>query len=930
MRLLLSINAFLLLTIIFVHASPYSSHRRLDENNSNLGQERIDGGDEGDDGHGNDDDSSAGDGPNSEESKKLRDKWDSEHCQIKGCKKATDSLLALIRVNPEAKARLLSRNQISDPLFNLPPDMKPIKSLDRDVQYLGVLLDGGRHYYPIDWIHNVLQVMHAMGYNLLHFRLTDDQAFNMKLDSMPELANPAMDSPDGSVYTSSELKDLVAYAKSLDIVIMPEVNLPGHAGGWAGNHTPNLIVPCAQEICSRGYGLPLNLKHPKLLSIVTTVLKEVLSIFSTAPFLHLGGDEVHMAKNCLQEARYAEYDTDIDLFERELKKILENELSFSSSKVVRWETTNNAGTEVGMLVKTKSKPRAGEIVHYWSTRDYQVARDAPPVFCSEGLYFDTNGQEGAWNIFGTTRRMLVEPKPIAIIAGTFELRSQQWMDRNVVGRMLAVAMGASKHLWDMESFKERYASMCRDDLNFDERLCDLNGAPALTEFLFRVEMSDMHSSFQEMLCQNLTQRETSRDLAHRSWAKHNVYRDAMANFWDHFGDDIPQFASSVMELRPLSNVSHSLNFLRDHQPGLQYRGIILDLVQIDFEEESMSRIFSILNLMNLLGLNMLQLRIMGDLGFAVSLSKHRELTWADDAPFTIDAIENIVTRAEFLGIHVIPEITTATRAGGWFGAGILANCPETMCKKGTIGVNATDPTILGATISMMHELMQLFHNPAYIHLGYDERTEVQACYDEAELRVDLDHFEYKLIEALKFQDFDISKLIRWENIEGIVYPHRAGEVTHYRMKMPTNKSSNSGPFFLSSGLNFTDHSLNAWDLFQKTRELSSYRPTGILAVVDIVHEAFLKDFAVIQRLVAVSMGASSSEWTRPEFQKALKEILTSMKVEENFEGELPDANLAREHLESHTNLRKRNACIARTTHLSKEVPKEGVFSRREK
>ena len=160
------------------------------------------------------------------------DDFNAKYCTTKGCKPATDVHMDAMMDSSVIRNEFIARNAIVDPLYNLPAGMKPA-AFHHTVPYLGVLLDAGQHYYPIEWIRNLLQLMHALGYNLLHLRLTDDHAFNMELVSMPELANPALDS-DGRVYQATELKDLVTYAASLNITIMPEIDIPGHAGGWAG------------------------------------------------------------------------------------------------------------------------------------------------------------------------------------------------------------------------------------------------------------------------------------------------------------------------------------------------------------------------------------------------------------------------------------------------------------------------------------------------------------------------------------------------------------------------------------------------------------------------------------------------------------------------------------------------------------------------
>jgi hypothetical protein len=136
-------------------------------------------------------------------------------------------------------------------------------TLETNNKYLGVLLDAGRHYFSIDWIQRMIDVLSVLHFNLIHFRLTDDQRFTLQLESQPDLAYPLLlvdhdhdhdensNNNDNKTYTPQELRALVAYAKARNISIMPELNLPGHGGAWAG--IPGLIVECPQFICTKGY-----------------------------------------------------------------------------------------------------------------------------------------------------------------------------------------------------------------------------------------------------------------------------------------------------------------------------------------------------------------------------------------------------------------------------------------------------------------------------------------------------------------------------------------------------------------------------------------------------------------------------------------------------------------------------------------------------
>ena len=223
---------------------------------------------------------------------------------------------------------------VRDPLSHTPKkgSIKPLPFTPQ-VPYLGVLVDAGRQYYSIPWLKRLIRYLHYMNFNLIHFRLTDDQAFNIRLDSRPEFAKPStVVHANATVYTPKELRELVAYAKARNVTIMPEINVPGHAGAWHG--IPGMLVPCPNFICSKGYGIPLNIDHPQLLPILKDIIKEVSEIFDTSPFLHLGGDEVHMSMPCFIEAGIEMFD--YNEFERNLALIVSE---VGVKKAVRWEMT---------------------------------------------------------------------------------------------------------------------------------------------------------------------------------------------------------------------------------------------------------------------------------------------------------------------------------------------------------------------------------------------------------------------------------------------------------------------------------------------------------------------------------------------------------------------------------------------------------------
>lgn len=401
---------------------------------------------------------------------------------------------------------------LSDELKNLPADYwknnhlpfaenKVSLNFTRSFPYLGVLIDAGRHYFEIDWLYQILDILHALQYNWVHFRLTDDQTFNLKLDSWPQLAVPTPLHNQAKVYTPEQLRSLVRYAKDRNITVIPEINVPGHAGAWAG--VPGLVVPCPQFVCNKGYGVPLNIGHPQLPQILKDVLTEVLDIFDNPPFLHLGGDEVEMSKPCFAEIHQPL--PNFTKFEDLLRQTLKD-INYDESKVIRWEA---------MGANPKGTNRAGRILQWWFQipGEKNAIRNRPldPLVGSSGLYMDANGDDGAWEVFLHTRKfqhLNFNYAPLAVVVGTFELDEEYWFDRNILGKLVAVALGASKEInvTDGNELFQTYRHYCSNVLHFPDATCTKYAKPNLQTRLWKDPKwkLGMWKELKEGLCDRLT------------------------------------------------------------------------------------------------------------------------------------------------------------------------------------------------------------------------------------------------------------------------------------------------------------------------------------------------------------------------------------------------------------------------------------------
>lgn len=144
--------------------------------------------------------------------------------------------------------------------------------------YRGVLLDVGRHYFSVATVKKVLDLAAQYKINRFHWHLTDNEGWRIEIRKYPQLT------PAGSAYyTQEQIRDIVAYARARFITIVPEIEMPGHAGAATAAY-PRLT-------CSSGDYANVLCPREESFTFVRNVLKEVIALFP-GPFIHIGGDEV--------------------------------------------------------------------------------------------------------------------------------------------------------------------------------------------------------------------------------------------------------------------------------------------------------------------------------------------------------------------------------------------------------------------------------------------------------------------------------------------------------------------------------------------------------------------------------------------------------------------------------------------------------------
>jgi hexosaminidase len=149
-------------------------------------------------------------------------------------------------------------------------------------RWRGLLIDVARHFFGKAQLLQIIDEMAAYKLNVLKLHLTDYEGWRLEIPAYPKLTQVGS-LVDGKprYFTTAEMREIVQYAAERHIMVVPEIEMPGHAGAAARSYP---------EYFDKAGGA-FNPANPGTYDFVRGVLGEVAKIFP-APYLHFGGDEV--------------------------------------------------------------------------------------------------------------------------------------------------------------------------------------------------------------------------------------------------------------------------------------------------------------------------------------------------------------------------------------------------------------------------------------------------------------------------------------------------------------------------------------------------------------------------------------------------------------------------------------------------------------
>lgn len=237
----------------------------------------------------------------------------------------------------------------------------------------GSMLDVARHFFSVDDVKRYIDLISYYKMNILHLHLSDDQGWRIEIKSWPNLAlhggKTQVGGGTGGYYTQEQYKDIVAYAASRYITIVPEIDLPGHInsalasygelnggikfpleGGYnsltetqevlGGKNKPTQLYTGIEVGWSTLY-----LDKPETFKFVNDVIRELAEI-TPGPYLHIGGDEAHATK----KEDYIEF---INRFSEIVKA--------NGKKMIGWEEIAQANIDQNAIAQHWENPKYAQM-----------------------------------------------------------------------------------------------------------------------------------------------------------------------------------------------------------------------------------------------------------------------------------------------------------------------------------------------------------------------------------------------------------------------------------------------------------------------------------------------------------------------------------------------------------------------------------------
>ncbi|CAK9439164.1 uncharacterized protein LODBEIA_P33880 [Lodderomyces beijingensis] len=249
-------------------------------------------------------------------------------------------------------------------------------------KHRGLMVDSARNFLPVNKIMEQIELMALSKMNTLHWHLVDSQSWPVEIASHPEMTQDAYSARE--VYTQKDVLNVVNFARSRGVRLVPEIDMPGHArAGWR-KVDPD-IVECADVFWTDAAVEPppgqLNIMNNETYFVIGDVYHELSNLFHDHYF-HVGNDELQ--KDCYPNSWY-DNATLSDITQHYIDRALPIYNSVPGRQLVMWDDVLLSDGAVESLPSNVTLQTWHEVsgVKNLTSRGYNVI-----VSSSDHLYLD--------------------------------------------------------------------------------------------------------------------------------------------------------------------------------------------------------------------------------------------------------------------------------------------------------------------------------------------------------------------------------------------------------------------------------------------------------------------------------------------------------------------------------------------------------------
>ena len=227
----------------------------------------------------------------------------------------------------------------------------------------GLNLDCGRHFMTKDFIKRYIDILARYKFNVFHWHLTEDQGWRIEIKKYPKLTSIGAwrKEIDGTIYggyyTRDDIREIVAYAQSRFITVVPEIEMPGHCLASLASYPENSCTGGPFEVGTQ-WGVMKDVYcagNDSTFIFLENILDEVTQLFP-GEYIHIGGDEVpkdrwKVCPKCQARIKNENLKDEQELQAYFIKRISDY-LASKGKKIIGWDEILEGGLAPGAVVQS--------------------------------------------------------------------------------------------------------------------------------------------------------------------------------------------------------------------------------------------------------------------------------------------------------------------------------------------------------------------------------------------------------------------------------------------------------------------------------------------------------------------------------------------------------------------------------------------------